>query len=223
MVWCAISRRSGSEQSPSPTPTRMLKVALTGNIASGKSTVADVWRDLGATVIDADQLAREAVAPGSVALRKIAERWGPGILLPSGELDRAALRDVVFRDPEERHELEKIVHPEVNRLRVHEMERARIAGKPIVVADIPLLFEAGLNPEFDRIVLVDAPEESRLRRLLEERGMERAEAERMVASQWPSSRKKEASDIVIDNSATLEEVQRRASEVWKILEKSVAR
>lgn len=199
----------------------MLKVALTGNIASGKSTVADVWRDLGATVIDADQLARDAVAPGSAALQKISERWGPGILLPSGELDRAALRDVVFRDPDERHELEKIVHPEVNRLRLQEMESARLAGKAIIVADIPLLFEAGLNSEFDCIVLVDAPEETRLRRLVEEREMQQAEAERMVASQWGASRKKEASDIVIDNKGTLEEVRRRASEVWKILEKSI--
>lgn len=195
----------------------MLKVGLTGNIASGKSTVADVWRAQGGRVVDADELARRAVAPGTEGLRRVAERWGPGILLPSGELDRAALRDVVFRDASERRALEQIVHPEVQRLRQAEVAAARRAGIPLIVADIPLLFEAGLEGEFDVIVLVESPEEVRLDRLTGTRGIGRAEAERMIEAQWPSEGKHDRSDLVILNDGSLSDLERRAMEIWEEL------
>ena len=167
--------------------------------------------------MDADELARRAVEPGTPALERIVAEWGPGILLPSGELDRAALRDVVFRDAGARRKLEEIVHPEVNRLRQVEIANARRAGAGLVVADIPLLFEAGLADEFDVVVLVDAPEEVRLRRLAEDRGIRREEAERMISAQWPAERKRARSQFIIENRGTLADLRARAREVWEAL------
>lgn len=192
----------------------MLKVGLTGNVAAGKSSVARVWRSLGAAVIDADELARRAVEPGTPAHREIVERWGPEVVAAGGGLDRAALRDVVFRDPEARARLEEIVHPAVYDLREEEYRRARERGERIVVADIPLLFEVGLAEEFDVVVLVDAPEEERLRRMVEDRGQDPEEARRMIAAQMPSEIKRTRADIVIENTGTLEELERKAREVW---------
>jgi dephospho-CoA kinase len=193
---------------------RVLKVALTGNIASGKSSVARVWRELGAHVIEADGLARRAVAPGTEALERIVDRWGPGVLLPDGELDRAALRDVVFRDDAERAALEAIVHPEVRKLREREVDQLAEAGVDVVVSDIPLLFEAGMEQEFDVVVLVDSPEEVRLDRLVRDRGLRAAEAARMIAAQWPVDAKRKGADIVIENSGSLKELEARARRVW---------
>ncbi len=192
----------------------MLRVALTGNIASGKSAVASVWKAAGAAVIDADELARLAVAAGTHGLARIVDRWGPGIVLPGGELDRAALRDVVFRDPDERKRLESIVHPEVERLRRLQEERAAAEGRDIVVADIPLLFEVRMEGDFDRVVLVDAPEHVRLQRLVRDRGLSSEEARRMIDAQWPAERKRPHADHVIDNDGSREELTRRAREVW---------
>jgi dephospho-CoA kinase len=192
----------------------MLKVALTGNIASGKSSVARVWRELGGIVVEADDLARRAVAPGTAALRKVVERWGPGVLLGSGELDRAALRDVVFRDAEERRALEAIVHPEVERLRAKAFAEAAEGGADLVVADIPLLFEVGLDREFDFVVLVDAPESVRLDRLVRDRAMPADEAQRMISSQWPTEDKRAAADLVIENTGSRADLERRAKEAW---------
>jgi dephospho-CoA kinase len=191
------------------------RIALTGNIASGKSTVVNVWRELGATIIEADVLAREAVAPGTPGLKRIVERWGPGILQLNGELDRAALRDVIFRDPEERQVLESIIHPEVSRLRDDAYAEAARQGVTCIVADIPLLFEVGLQHEFDTVVLVEAPEEMRLTRLVSERKIEESEARRMMDSQWPSEQKRAGADFVIENSGTLDELRGRATEVWE--------
>lgn len=195
----------------------MFRVGLTGNIASGKSTVARVWQRLGAPVIDADVLARRAVAPGSVGLRRIVETFGPGVLDEAGRLDRAALRDIVFRDPEARAKLEAIVHPEVGRLRREEEARLEAAGEKIVVHDIPLLFEAGLDEEFDAIVLVDASERVRLERLVRDRGLPEDEARRMIDAQMPSSQKRDRADYVIENEGTLETLERAAEEVWREL------
>lgn len=193
----------------------MLKVGLTGNIASGKSSVADVWRGLGARVVDADELARRAVEPGSSGLAEVVTRWGPAVLTPSGELDRAALRERVFRDPSARTELESIIHPIVAELRDQEFARALAAGEQVVVADIPLLFEVGLEDAFDLVVLVDAPEAVRRERIVRDRGLAPAEAERMIAAQMPSERKRARADLVIDNSGTLAELRERAATAWR--------
>lgn len=192
----------------------MLEVALTGNIASGKSTVARIWRELGARVIDADELARRAVEPGMPALAAIASRWGDRVLDDSGRLDRAALREIAFADPAERAQLEAIVHPEVQRLRERELEAAQAAGAPLVVADIPLLFEVGMETQFDLVVLVHAGEDVRLERIVRERGLDPADARRMVQAQMPSERKRAHADILIDNEGSMRNLDSRAREVW---------
>ena len=192
----------------------MLRIALTGNVASGKSTVAEVWRAEGAKVIDADALARRAVEPGTPALDRIVEEWGPRMLLPTGELDRAALRNVVFRDATERMKLEKITHPEVDRLRRVEEEEARREGRVMVVSEIPLLFETGLEGEFDIVVLVDSPERVREDRLVEGRGLSREEARRMISAQWSSDRKRHEVDYIIDNVGDRDDLEREARSVW---------
>lgn len=195
----------------------MLKVGLTGNIAAGKSTVVGVWRSLGAVIVDADELARRAVEPGSEGLRRIVDTWGPEVLGADGALDRAALRRIVFADAGERARLEGIVHPAVYALREEEYRRAAETGAPLVVADIPLLFEAGLADEFDVVVLVEAPERVRERRLVDDRGLPPDEARRMIAAQMPSELKHARADVVIENDGTLAELEARSREVWEEL------
>lgn len=197
----------------------MLRVGLTGNIASGKSTVAEVWRRLGARVIDADELARRAVEPGTPGLERVVREFGPEVLDERGRLDRAALRRIVFRDPEARRRLEAIVHPEVRRLRAEEEARARAEGVRILVHDIPLLFELGMEKEFDVVVLVEARPELRLERLVRERGLSEEEARRMIEAQMPSEAKRPKADLVIENEGTREELEAKAKEAWRELER----
>lgn len=193
----------------------MLLVALTGNIASGKSTVASRLQDRGAWLIDADVLSREAVVPGSPALRAIRERWGEAVIAPDGSLDRGALRRIVFADAAEREALDGIVHPEVERLRNAEVARARAAGARVVVADIPLLFEKGLQDRFDLVVLVDAPDATRLERLVTLRGLSLGEASGMMRAQMPAAEKRALADIVIDNAGTLDDLFAAADRAWE--------
>ncbi len=197
----------------------MLRVGLTGNIASGKTSVAQLFRDRGATLIDADELARRAVEPGSAAHAAIVRRWGKGILSADGSLDRAALRQVVFSETDELEALNGIVHPEVARLRDGLLEEARARGDRIVIADIPLLFERRLVENFDRIVLVDAPRPVRLERLERDRGLDETEAMNMIASQMPAELKRARADFVIDNTGTPDELKARVEEVWASLER----
>lgn len=199
----------------------MLRVALTGNIASGKSSVARVWRSLGALVVDADELARDAVAPGTPGLEAVVARWGREVLGDDGALDRSRLREIVFSNPADRTALEEIVHPEVARLREAAHREAERVGAPIVVSDIPLLYEVGLQDEFDVVVLVDAPASLRVERMVRERGLAVEQAERMVDAQMPAERKRELADVVIDNSGSRGELELRASQVWRSLRKRV--
>lgn len=200
----------------------MFRIGLTGNIASGKSSVARCWARLGAPVIDADELARRAVEPGSRGLARVVETFGPGVLDETGALDRAALRDIVFRDAGARSRLEAIVHPEVGRLRDEEEARLEREGATLVVHDIPLLFEVGLDDEFDVVVLVDAPEPVRLERLVRDRGLDPEEARRMIAAQMPAAEKRARADIVIENAGTLRNLESESEAVWKELERRAA-
>jgi dephospho-CoA kinase len=195
----------------------MLLVGLTGNIGSGKSTVAQLLSERGATIIDADVLARRAVEVGTEAHRAIVERWGTSILAPDGTLDRAALRRVVFSDPAELEQLNAIVHPEVERMRAELAERARQRGDRIVVCDIPLLFERRMTERFERIVLVDAPRPVRLERLVRERGLRETEAMDMIVAQMPAELKRARADFVIDNDGSLTALDQRVAEVWDAL------
>jgi dephospho-CoA kinase len=195
----------------------MLSVALTGNIAAGKSTIAALFRTWGATIIDADQLVREAQAPGRPALAAIAARFGTELIRADGTLDRPALRAKVFSDPAALADLNRIVHPEVHRRRQELLSQARARGDRIVVSDIPLLFEAADPLEFDAIVLVDAPESVRRARLLASRTLPPDEVDRMVAAQLPSTAKRQRSDYIIDNDGDLEALERSADSVWQAL------
>jgi dephospho-CoA kinase len=189
----------------------MIVVGLTGNVASGKSTVARLWAGAGVPVVSADDLAREVVRPGSEGLARVVEAFGPEILDPAGALDRARMRDRVFRDPEARIRLEAILHPRIAELRDRWITEQRAAGAPLVVLEIPLLFEAGLTGSVDRIVLVDAPPEERIRRMVEDRGLSREEALRIVAAQMPSEEKRRRAHHVIDNEGTQEALEEAAA------------
>jgi len=196
----------------------MLNVGLTGNIASGKSTVTELFRRWGATIIDADALVREAQAPGTPVLAAIASRFGSAMLRPDGTLDRAALRHEVMNNPAALADLNAIVHPVVHRRRDELMRRAAARGDRIVVSDIPLLFEAVDPAAFDVVVLVDAPVEIRRQRLLANRDLSPSDAERMLAAQLPSNSKRTRSDYVIDNMGDLAALERAARKVWEALE-----
>jgi dephospho-CoA kinase len=195
----------------------MLNVALTGNIASGKSTVAELFRSWGATVIDADLLVRDAQAPGSPVLRAIAARFGQDLIDPAGVLDRRALRRRAMGDPAALADLNRIVHPDVLRRRAALEREARNRGDRIVVSDIPLLFEAADPEAFDAVVLVDAPEAVRRARLLAQRGLTAEDADRMLAAQAPTGPKRQRSTFVIDNDGDRAALDARARAVWSQL------
>lgn len=195
----------------------MIVVGLTGNVASGKSTVARLWAAAGVPVLSADELAREAVRRGSAGLAAVVEAFGPEVLDGAGELDRAAMRERVFRDADARQELEAILHPRIAHLREGWLAAQRDRGVPLVVNEIPLLFEAGLEETVDRIVLVDAPEAERLRRLVQDRGLDPGEARRMMESQSPAPGKRARAHHVIDNDGTPEALAGAATAVLEAL------
>jgi dephospho-CoA kinase len=196
----------------------MLNVALTGNIAAGKSTVVDLFRRWGATIIDADQLVREVQAPGTEVIQAIALRFGRGMILPTGELDRKALRARVMGDDAALADLNAIVHPAVRRERDRLLVQARDRGDRIVINDIPLLFEAADPAEFDLVILVDAPEPVRLERLIRIRGMAPEAAAEAISAQQASDAKRSRSDFIIDNNGTLADLERAALRVWDQLQ-----
>jgi dephospho-CoA kinase len=196
----------------------MLLVGLTGNIASGKSTVSRLLVAQGASLIDADVLARQAVEPGTPGHAEIVARWGETVRSPDGTIDRDALRQIVFEDEAELEALNAIVHPRVRALRDELVTSARRRGDRIVVCDIPLLFETDLVGDFDRIVLVDAPRPIRLERLVRDRGLSEADAMAMIAAQMPAELKRARADWVIDNDSTLEALAERVTALWGQLE-----
>jgi len=193
----------------------MRVIGLTGNIASGKSVVADMLARRGAKIVDADVLSREAVTPGTPALDAIIARWGPSVLSPEGTLDRAALRSIVFRERSDLDALNEIVHPEVMRLRQAAVEAARANGDRVVVCVVPLLFERHLVDDFDTIVLVDAPRPLRLERIVRDRGLEEADAMDMIAAQMPAELKRARADWVIENSGSIEDLEREVDRLWQ--------
>lgn len=188
----------------------MLSIGLTGNVASGKSSVAHLWAQAGVPVVDADSLARVAVAPGTPGLASVLGEFGAGMLGADGELDRTKMRALVFRDPGARHKLESLLHPRIAQLRGEWIEDRRLEGAPLVVSEVPLLFEAGMAGEFDRIVFVDAPEDERLRRLVEDRGIAPDEAHRMIGAQEGPEKKRIQADHVIQNDGSREELEKAA-------------
>ena len=174
----------------------MLRLALTGGIASGKSHVADRLREAGVPVVDADVIAREVVRPGTPGLAAIVARFGPSILTPEGMLARARLGDIVFRDDSARHDLEAIVHPAV-RIAIDEFFERLPAATPFAVADIPLLYDTGRDIRFDKVIVVACSRDQQLARVMARDGLTRADAERRLVSQWPIEEKVKRADYVI--------------------------
>jgi len=187
-------------------------VGLTGGVASGKSTVADLLRELGAVVIDSDVLAREVVEPGTPGLAAVVEEFGPDVLTPDGRLDRTRVGAIVFADPVRRTELEAIIHPLV-RQRAAEIAEAAAPGA-LVVHDIPLLVETGQQGTFDAVLVVDAPEEIQLDRAMRDRGWGEKEARSRIAAQATRQARLAAATHVIDNSGKREDLRRRVAEVF---------
>lgn len=200
----------------------MLNVALTGNIASGKSTVVEFFRRWGATVIDADALARDAQAPGSEVLTAIVRRFGTDVLAKDGTLDRAALRAKVMGDDEALSALNAMVHPAVKHRRDELQDEARRRGDALLINDIPLLFEVLDPAQFDAIVLVDAPVAVRRTRLRSLRGLTNADADRMIAAQMSAERKRAQSHYVIDNDGTKGRLEAKSLEVFIALRRRAA-
>ena len=191
----------------------MITVGLTGNVASGKSTVARLWEEAGVPVVSADELARRAVEPGSPGLNEVVDLFGDGVLAADGSLDRARLREIVFDDPTARERLEGIVHPVVWRLRDAWVEEQRSHGESLVVCEIPLLFETGRESAFDAVVFVDAPEDVRLARMVHDRGLAPDEARKIMAAQMDPAVKRSRADWVIANAAGIDALEVEAKRV----------
>lgn len=201
----------------------MLNVALTGNIAAGKSEVVRRFAEWGATIIDADQLAREAQAPGTEVLRAIVQRFGKEVLMMDGTLDRAALRGRVMGDDDALAALNGIVHPAVRHRRDQLAAEAKARGDAIVINDIPLLFEAADPAAFDCVVLVDAPEALRRERLIQDRHLSPEDADRMLRAQIPSEVKRARADLIIENAGTLADLDAAARAAWDELRRRTTR
>ncbi len=196
---------------------RVLRVGLTGGIASGKSAVSALLASYGAVVVDADTLARDVVAVGSPGLARVVERFGADLLLPDGSLDRPALGRRVFGDPAELADLNAIVHPLVAGRTADALAAAESAGAPLVVHDVPLLVENGLAPHYGAVVVVAASPATQLDRLVRRRGMSGADAAARIAAQAPLADKLALATHVIDNDGPLEALAPQVEEVWRDL------
>jgi dephospho-CoA kinase len=198
----------------------MVRVGLTGGIASGKSMVADELAARGAIIIDADVLAREVVEPGTPALAAIVDRFGAQVLR-DGQVDRARLARIVFADPEARRDLERIVHPAV-RARAAELERAA-GDAAVVVHVIPLLVETGQHEDFDVVVTVDADHETQIQRLMVRNGFTRTEAESRIAAQASREDRRRAADVVLENTGSVTRLREQVDALWAELSSAIAR
>lgn len=191
-----------------------MQIGLTGGIGSGKSSAARRFGELGALVVDADQVAREVVEPGTAGLAAVVAEFGPDVLDAGGRLDRPTLARVVFADEAARGRLNGILHPRI-RARVAE----RIAAAPpgtVVVQDVPLLVETGQAPSYDLVVVVETPVELRIERLARDRGMPAAEARSRMATQATDEQRRAAADVVIVNDGTLDELRAAVDEIWAV-------
>ena len=195
----------------------MLKVGLTGGIGSGKSAVSAALASYGAVVIDADAIARQVLEPGTPGLAEVVAEFGEGVLTPDGRLDRPGLGELVFADESRLARLNAIVHPKVGERSGRLMEEALDSGAKVVVYDVPLLVENGLESLYDVVVVVDTPDEVRVDRVSHDRGMPREQVWARIAAQADRETRAAAADIVVDNSGTREDLAERAAELWREL------
>ena len=197
------------------TRKRIRVIGLTGGIASGKSSIASFFEEKGVPVIDADQLARDAVMPGSPAIKQIEEVFGCEVLFADGSLDRKRLAGLVFKSENKRHQLEEILHPEIRRLSEDLIASASAAGHRVLVYMAPLLIEAGAIDRVDEIWVVTVSPEIQLERLMRRDGIGMGEALSMIASQMPLAEKELHGKVVIDNSGAPEQTRRILEEIWE--------
>lgn len=198
------------------------RVGLTGTVAAGKSMVARNLAERGAAVIDSDELAREIVRPGSPAYARIREAFGEGVIAPDGTLDRSALREAAFADKRSRERLEEISHAGIRELRARRISKAAAAGVRVIVEEIPLLFEVGLEDDYDMIVVVDAPREVREARALGFRGWTAEEFAAIDAAQLAASEKRRRADRVLDNRGDPGELDIATRGLWREILRAAA-
>lgn len=196
----------------------MLKIALTGGPGSGKSTVARMFRDLGAQVLDADEVAKDAVSPGRPAWEELRREFGPDYFREDGTLDRAKMAELVFQDPEAREKLNAIVHPRVSREIARRSKELAAQGVRLVMVEVPLLFEAGLEKNYDLVIVVDAEEEEQIQRLTARDTRTPQEAAGILDAQWSLSAKKARADFVVDNRNSLENTRDQVKKLWQRLQ-----
>lgn len=198
----------------------MLRVALTGGIGTGKTVVLGELRMRGVPVIEADELAHEAIAAGSPGAAAVHARFGSAVMLPDGGVDRLALGRIVFADPAARRDLEAIVHPRVYEAIDAWMNACEARGEPLAVAEIPLLFETGREADFDRVLVTACEADEQVRRVVG-RGASDEEARQRVAAQWPLEDKVRRADVVIRTDGSLSETAARTDAAWRELLGSV--
>jgi dephospho-CoA kinase len=194
----------------------MLLVGLTGGLGTGKSTVARLLAERGAVVVDADELARRALEPGTSGFEQVCDLFGRDVLDPQGRIDRRELAARVFADEGKRRALESITHPEVFRLLAATVEAHR-GTDAVVVFDAPLIIETGFHEAVDVLVVVTAPEEAQVERVVRERGMSEGEARARIAAQVGEARRHELADLTIANDGDLEQLRSRVDELWREL------
>jgi dephospho-CoA kinase len=197
----------------------MRTIGLTGGIASGKSTVSQMLRELGAHVIDADALAREVVEPGTPALKEISRRF-PGVVGADGRLDRAQLADRIFGQEQERLALNAIVHPRVQEAYLNKAQALAKQGTKVIIYDAALLLENGLDRKMDGVILVTVPREIQISRLIARNGLTRGEAEARIASQMPLEEKAKRATWLVDNSGDLAATRARVTAIWDEIRRS---
>ena len=198
----------------------MIVAGLTGGIATGKSTVAAVFQQAGARLIDADRIARDALRQGTPAYAEILAHFGVSILLPGGEIDRKRLAAIIFSNPAQQRLLEGIVHPRVKEETTRQLDRIRQEQSgATVILDVPLLFESGMNCGLEEVIVVYAPEAVQIRRLMVRDGLTEAEAQARIRAQIPIESKKALATHVIDNSGDLEHTRTQTLEVYRQLQK----
>ena len=190
----------------------MKRVALTGGIATGKSYVRRQFEALGVPTLDADTLAREAVAPGTAGLDAVVRRFGAGVIDPSGALDRATLAAIVFADPDARLALEQIIHPVVQRATDEWFRSLDTAQHALAIADIPLLYEVGRDKDFDLVIVTTCAPDTQVARIVA-RGITEADARRRIAAQWPLDEKVARADVVIHTDGSHEETDQQVRDV----------
>ncbi|PWV99450.1 dephospho-CoA kinase [Paenibacillus cellulosilyticus] len=195
-----------------------MRIGLTGGIACGKSTVSAMLTELGAHVVDADRVAREVVLPGEPALQAIVEKFGQAVLSEDGTLNRPALGSIVFGQADRLRELEAITHPAIRKRMRAQMEQAEsLEADPIVVADIPLLYETEQQSSYEGVIVVYVPHEVQRDRLMKRNSLAVEEAERRIGLQMDIERKRSMANWVIDNSGTLEETRKQVEQLWNSL------